>query len=215
MDKEQIKATAAQKLAEKGELAASVYLAETLFEGITDKTGRPYFDHLQRVSAGIADYHTKPIGFLHDILEDIDGWSGMDLLEIGFSNHTVLGVVAMTNDGEPYFDFIVRCGMFPQSIIGKKSDLQDNSDTLRLRRLPNEKDIERLKKYHLAYHYLDDIEKGAIPKRTPFGTWLAAQPVDMQDWHLFAKHSSEGKPSSRTPMPPAAGADAPHRNFDM
>lgn len=209
MDKTQIKTAAIRKLREKGELHTAAWLAETLFAGIVDNAGQPYFGHLRRVSAGIADYHTKPIGFLHDVIEDIAGWDAQDLYDIGFTDYVVQGVIGMTRgNDEPYFDFIVRGGYIPQARIGKKSDIEDNSNTLRMQRLPNEQDIERLKKYHLSYYYINDIDLGRIAPGTLFGTWLAAKPSDMQDWNLFMQHSSEERPSLPT-------RSASYSNFTM
>jgi hypothetical protein len=198
MDKDQVKAEAKTLFETKGALAAAAYLADTLFADVTDKAGAAYTGHLYRVAADIADYHIKPIGYLHDVIEDVAGWDADDLYDIGFDEYTVDGVIGVTrNWGEPYFDFIVRCGQTPQSIPVKRSDLKDNSNILRMPKLPDAEDIARLKKYLLSEYYLKDVQTGVIKAGTEFGVWMKSQPKEMHDWHIFAENSSEPNPATR------------------
>ncbi len=210
-DKELLKATVGVMLAEAGPLEAARYLVQTLFKDVKERAGTPYFGHLERVTAGIEDDRIKPIGYLHDVVEDIDGWTFEDLAEIGFDAFIVDGVRAVTKiDDAPYFDEMVRVGLTPQAIPVKKSDLKDNSNLLRLPTLPTEKDIERTRKYYLSWHYLDDVENGRTAPGTPFGVWMAAQRKGKQDFALLAKYSAA--PAAVTATAAAAPAfGAPHR----
>lgn len=191
-NKDQVKKAAKSIFIQKGALSAASYLAETLFEGMTDKAGALYTGHLQRVAHGVPDYHIKPIAFMHDIIEDIEGWEREDLTDIGFDDFTTDGVVGVTrNQDEPYFDFIIRCGQTPQSIPVKRSDLKDNGNIFRMPGLPTETDIERLKKYHISDRYLADIEYGSIKPGTPMTDYMIMNP-QLRDMELLKQHSSEG-----------------------
>lgn len=195
--KEKVKVSAAFVLKNQGELKAAKYLVQILFASMVDKAGEAYFNHLERVASGITDDKIKPIGWLHDTIEDIEGWTAQDLLDIGFSNYVVDGVKALSRkSGDPYFDEMVVVGMTPQALPVKRSDLRDNSNLLRLGRLPDEWDIKRTKKYALAYMYLGDVETGKTKPGTPFGQWMAAQPENRQDWDLFKEYSSEKRPAN-------------------
>lgn len=204
LDKDTIKAEAALILLDQGALEAAHYLAETLFQGRTDWGGNPYFGHLERVANGIADPAIKPIGYLHDLIEDIPGWTFEDLREIGFSAFIVDGVEAVTKKkGAPYFDEIVRASLTPQAIPSKRSDLKDNCNLLRLPHLPTPGDIERTRKYYLSDRYLSDIESGKIAPGTAFADWMDTQPPGRQDKFLLHKYSRHPGPAAPggTPAP--------------
>jgi hypothetical protein len=205
-DKGALKAEAGNILKNQGKVAAALHLATALFEGVTDKAGKPYIGHLLRVRDGLRGLFQEAaadrreslqvIALLHDVIEDISGWTYEDLADIGFDAFEIDGIRAVTkqSEGEPYFDAMVRVGLTPQAIPSKRSDLRDNSDISRFSRLPRAADFERLTKYFLADKYLESIEAGKTAPGTPFGAWMAAQPDAMQDWHLFEKYSSEPNP---------------------
>ena len=44
-------------------------LIKVLFEDITDKEGKPYINHLIRVSNNLENKNTKTAGLLHDVIE--------------------------------------------------------------------------------------------------------------------------------------------------
>ncbi len=74
------------------------YLINILFKDITDKNGEKYVGHLYRVSEGVEEPKTKVAGLLHDTVEDIDGVTFEDLLEVGFSQEVVDIVRIVTLD---------------------------------------------------------------------------------------------------------------------
>ncbi len=199
MDKEALKQAVAVILAEEGPLHAARTLVLVAFSGIKERDGSPYFNHLERVADGIDDVRIKPIGYLHDLIEDVKGWTFEDLEEIGFDAFTVDGVRAVTKKGGAYFDEMVWLSATPQAIPAKRSDLKDNSNILRLAQIPDDWDVERTRKYYLAWHYLTDVEQGKIPPQTPFGQWMAIQPPAKQNWDLLRKHSSESVPAAGAP----------------
>ncbi|HEY8189647.1 MAG TPA: hypothetical protein VIF12_03115 [Micavibrio sp.] len=195
-DKFTIITQARKILMDRGQLESARYLAEFLFADKKDRGGKPYFGHLERVAQGIDDARIKPIGYLHDLIEDIEGWTYDDLRLIGFDDFIVDGVQAVTktNDHVPYFDEMVRVGLTPQAIPVKKSDLTDNSNLSRLGHAPAEKDIERVHKYKLAYDYLSDVEAGKTAPGTRFGDWMHEQSPEKQDWEMLRKYSAQNPP---------------------
>ena len=190
----------------RGSLFSARVLAVQVFHGMKDKGGEAYFNHLQRVADGIEDPAIKPIAYLHYLIEDIPGWDYDDLRDIGFSEYVINGIRAVTKqENALYFDEMVRVGMTAQAIPVKRSDLRDNSNLLRLNRVPTEKDMERARKYYLAYHYLGDVESGKIKPGTPFASWMMMQPEEKRDTALLAKYTAPepppASPKRRNPAP--------------
>jgi hypothetical protein len=214
-DKEELKAETALILLRRGPVAAARHLALAAFGPSTDSGGDLYFNHLERVALGIKEERARPAGYLHDLIEDVRDASGApvfsfeDLYEIGFGAYVVEGVRIVTKaDEDPYFDEMVKVGRHPCGIQVKLSDLTDNSNLLRLARIPTDKDIERSRKYYLAHRYLTDVSAGKAAPGTPFAAWMAAQPPERQNWSLLAKYSTEKfmppacRPDPRRPQPP-------------
>lgn len=199
-DKNFIKQTAQNILELDGQLAAARFLAQTLFAGIMELGGSPYFGHLERVAAGVDnDDRAKAVAYMHDLVEDIDGWEFEDLIDIGFDDYVMEGMQAVTKDDEdPYFDEMVSVGKVPQGTKVKLSDLRDNTNILRLGRVPNENDIERTRKYFLAWSYLTDVDNGITERGTPFTKWMQSKPPEMQDWGLVQKYSTEALPPANS-----------------
>ncbi len=203
MDKDAVKVASRQVFLTQGALESAKFLAQTLFADRTDWGGNPFYGHLQRVADGIKTggdvgfrHRLETIAYLHDLLEDIDGWTEQDLADIGFDDFIIAGVVALTKSGAgaPYFDEMVRVGLTPQAIPVKKSDLTDNGNLLRLPALPSPDDFDRTRKYYLSYYYLSDIEAAQVTPGTPFAIWMAAQPPGRQDWELLRQHCALAAP---------------------
>ena len=95
----------------------------------------------------------KIVAILHDIIEDTDITEDY-LLKIGLSKRIVDAVVALTRSEDiDYQEYIKNLGSNPLAKEVKLADLEHNMD---LKRLPTleEKDLERNRKYQIAYHYL-------------------------------------------------------------
>lgn len=169
-----------------------------------DKSGVDYAHHTEAV----ANYNTKSetkmiIGRLHDVIEDSD-WTIEDLRDIGFSERILAGLNDLTKrDGELYFDFIERCALNPDALDIKLKDLNHNLDGSRNVSLPTAKDIERIKRYTIAYNYLTDIKRGIIQPNTRIAQWMKVQRPKLQDWGLLAKHATTapGGQQGLTPKP--------------
>ena len=179
-------------LQRQGEYHAANFLVSILFANIQDKAGAPYYGHLARVAAGVPD-HVKPAALMHDLVEDIPGWSFDDLKTIGFSDRTIAAVRAVTKDeanDEKYFDAMERVGRNADAVYIKRSDLKDNANLFRLNRLPLQKDFNRVAKYFLADKYLADIQGHKTAPGTSFHEWMQSKPADLQNQALLKKESS-------------------------
>lgn len=129
-------------------------IAETAHKKQTDKSGAPYFGHVERVSNMGQTLDEKVVGMLHDLIEDTD-WTFELLAAKGFAPQIIqaLRLVTKLSEDEPYDDFIERIATNPLAIAVKLNDLRDNMDITRLEEF-TDKDVKRTRKYLKAYHYL-------------------------------------------------------------
>ena len=119
----------------------------------TDKAGNPYILHPLHVMENVNSKEGKIVAILHDIIEDTDITEDY-LLKIGLSKRIVDAVVALTRSEDiDYQEYIKNLSSNPLAKEVKLADLEHNKD---LKRLPTleEKDLERNRKYQIAYHYL-------------------------------------------------------------
>lgn len=81
----------------------------------------------------------------------------------------------------------------------KLKDLQHNLSLNRSNSLPAEKDLARVQKYLVAYHYLLDIKKDVIQPGTLIGDWMKEYKKDMYRADLLQRYSSSWQnPPART-----------------
>ena len=119
----------------------------------TDKAGNPYILHPLHVLENVNSKEGKIVAILHDIIEDTDITEDY-LFKIGLSKRIVDAVVALTRSEDmDYQEYIKNLSSNPLAKEVKLADLEHNMD---LKRLPTleEKDLERNRKYQIAYHYL-------------------------------------------------------------
>ena len=136
--------------------------------GQVDKAGKEYIWHPLIVAHNVYLYFTKYLdedeyiisiccAYLHDVIEDTN-YTQQKLLNEGVPFEIVNRVQILTRrEGESYMNFIRRCGNDKITRIVKMCDLKHNMDLTRLNKIKDE-DIQRIKKYHKAYKYLEDIE---------------------------------------------------------
>lgn len=136
--------------------------------GQVDKAGKEYIWHPLIVAHNVHLYFTKYLdedeymisiccAYLHDVIEDTN-YTQEKLLNEGVPFEIVNRVQILTRrEGESYMNFIRRCGNDKITRIVKMCDLKHNMDLTRLNKITDE-DIQRIKKYHKAYKYLEDIE---------------------------------------------------------
>ena len=119
----------------------------------TDKAGNPYILHPLHVMENVNNKEGKIVAILHDIIEDTYITENY-LLKIGLSKRIVDAVVALTRSEDmDYQEYIKNLSSNPLAKEVKLADLEHNMD---LKRLPTleKKDLERNRKYQIAYHYL-------------------------------------------------------------
>ena len=119
----------------------------------TDKAGNPYILHPLHVMENVNSKEGKIVAILHDIIEDTDITEDY-LLKIGLSKRIIDAVVALTRSEDmDYQEYIKNLSSNPLAKEVKLADLEHNMD---LKRLPTleEKDLDRNRKYQIAYHYL-------------------------------------------------------------
>lgn len=118
-----------------------------------DKSGKPYILHPLHVMETVKSDDAKIVAILHDIIEDTDV-TEKDLLNAGLSKHIVDAVVMLTRSrDEDYMDYVKKLSSNPLAKEVKLADLQHNMDLRRLSTL-KERDLDRNRKYQIAYHYL-------------------------------------------------------------
>lgn len=132
--------------------ARAFIIVATVFKDKKDKAGKPYFDHLFRVSLKLDEEIEQVSALLHDIVEDTEV-TFKDLLEIGFpleileivnlvtkpnidtSNMTKEEKLKLYNDE---IDKMINSGNI-HAIRLKKADMSDNYNKERLSELPQDK----------------------------------------------------------------------------
>lgn len=129
-------------------------ISKIAFEGKIDKGGKPYFNHLVRVSEKFTDDDfLYPIAMLHDLLEDCSEWN-VKSLGCLFSENIVKTIELLTRKtGQDYFDYINDISQSSWATKIKLADLKDNMDITRLENI-SDKDFQRLNKYLKAYKIL-------------------------------------------------------------
>jgi guanosine-3',5'-bis(diphosphate) 3'-pyrophosphohydrolase len=140
-------------------LATAIAIAAKGFEFIKDKSGEPYIMHCIRVMMNLntTDNERKIIAILHDCIED-KVCTIEDLFKQGFSQRVISALMLLTHDKEKdtYDEYIKKIATNIDATEIKKSDLQDNSNIMRLKGL-TKKDFDRMEKYHRSYVYLSKL----------------------------------------------------------
>lgn len=133
-------------------LSKMISLAVERHAGQFDKGGRPYILHPLTVMHRLRtdDEELQCIAVGHDLIEDTET-SAKELLDLGFSNRVINGIMHLTrfdNQSEDLYRAVVKAN--PDAVRVKIEDLRHNSDIRRLKGL-REKDIARIKRYHEFY----------------------------------------------------------------
>lgn len=113
-------------------------LAETLFEGATDKAGVPYIDHPRAVASMVRGTEEKIVALLHDVLEDVPEKYNEDMMREQFGDSITNAVKLLTHGTgltrEEYLEAIKEIAESDNitAITVKIADLRHNSDISRL-----------------------------------------------------------------------------------
>ena len=139
-------------------------LAEFYHKDQVDIGGHPYIEHVKYVSDHISDYFKDGdnlnkyyiaiiAGYLHDIMEDCNVSANV-LSSEGISKKVIDVLKILTHDKSiSYKDYIINISKNEIATLVKLSDLSNNMDIRRLKKLDNNT-IRRLKKYFYSYKFL-------------------------------------------------------------
>jgi (p)ppGpp synthase/HD superfamily hydrolase len=134
-------------------LERAIEIAVRAHAGQKGKDGSPYILHPLRVMAQVGTDAERMAAVLHDVVEDTEVTLG-DLREAGFPEEVLRAVTLLTHEeGISYEDYVERLKPHPIARRIKLADLEDNSDIRRLSGI-EERDLERLRKYHRAWQIL-------------------------------------------------------------
>lgn len=140
--------------------ARAFIITARVFKDKKDKSGKPYFNHLFRVSMKLYEEIEQVAALLHDIVEDTDV-TFKDLIEIGFPleileivnivTHKKIDKSGMTEEEKlnlynKEIDNVINSGNI-HALRLKEADMSDNFDKERLKELPQEKQEWFNKKY--------------------------------------------------------------------
>jgi (p)ppGpp synthase/HD superfamily hydrolase len=137
----------------------ALQIAARAHEGQLDKHGQPYILHPLRVMAAVEGDEARIVAILHDVIEDTSVTAEV-LRREDFRPVVLEALDCLTQrKDEPYADYVIRCKGHEIARRVKLADLEDNSRLPRAILRPDriEPDIERVRKYLLAYKFLTDM----------------------------------------------------------
>lgn len=135
------------------DLETAIGLACKVHLGQRDKAGQAYILHPLRLMLKLANDDERIAAVLHDVVEDGDV-SLDDLRQMGYAEPVVAAIDCLSRrPEETYEQFIERIALNPLASRVKMEDLKDNMDLTRLGAV-EDKDLERIGKYHRALMYL-------------------------------------------------------------
>lgn len=205
--KDQLIATMRQRLGSMPpDVSVAFKIASDAFFMAKDKNGRPYMEHLTQVCmSGTKSTAKQIVGLLHDLIEDT-AWTLEDLRALGFKPHIIQAVDAVTRrQGEPYFDFIVRCGKSVDELPPKHrhlavdvklADLEHNMALSRETRVLHattkkaKKFLDKCNVYIIAYNYLVALKKRDIVPSCSMTGFIETRPK-LYNPDLLQEYSSD------------------------
>jgi len=130
----------------------SLLLVSRMFFFKKDKAGKPYINHLLRVSDKMKTIDGKVAALLHDVVEDIEGVTFEELIEFGIPNHIieVLKLVTKEKVGQTLtqeqklqkYNEEINKIIASKNLLAlelKLADMSDNYNPSRLKQLDEEK----------------------------------------------------------------------------
>ena len=142
-------------------IKAKIIVTE-LFKDKVDKAGKPYINHLFRVSDKLRESIEKVAGLLHDTLEDTD-ITYEDLISVGFTCEVldIVKIVTNNNDSSIKLSREEKLRLYHEKIDKiidsnnihairlKEADMSDNYDLTRLKELPIDMQEWFVQKYEM------------------------------------------------------------------
>lgn len=134
-------------------LERAIQIAANAHAGQTRKDGSPYILHPLRLMLKMDSDEARIVAILHDVVEDTD-ISFEDLRREGFPESVLEALRLLTHDKDtPYEEYVEWIKPHPLARKVKLADLEDNFDIRCLTGI-EEKDLQRIKKYHRAWTIL-------------------------------------------------------------
>jgi (p)ppGpp synthase/HD superfamily hydrolase len=140
-------------------LERAIEIALTAHRGQKDKNGAPYVLHPLRMMVRMSNETEMMAAVLHDVVEDVPGWTFERLAQEGIPAEVIEAVTYLTKrpeEEQDYEAFVRRAGTNQIARRVKLADLEDNMDIRRIA-APTEKDLARLKRYRAAYALLSAL----------------------------------------------------------
>lgn len=144
-------------------IRAADAIAERAHTGQVDKVGGAYIVHPRSVASRVSPREPEYIAtaLLHDVIED-SAYTALDLLEAGIPNAVVAAVTLLTRtDDVSPIDYYAGIRTDAIALAVKLADLADNTDPVRLERLPADTQDRLRTKYRQAYSELGSAELAA------------------------------------------------------
>ena len=129
-----------------------------MFNGVKDKEGKPYIEHLLFVSDAQPTEDGKIVGLLHDLIEDTNT-TLLELEEVGFNDRVRSALILLTKvKGTPYSEYIDKIIASGDEIAlrVKEADMRNNMDPERIARLSPEYQEKFKLKYPPQYKRITD-----------------------------------------------------------
>ncbi len=144
-------------------LETAIEIAVAAHKGQTRKDGSPYILHPLRLMMAVESESEKIVAVLHDVVEDTQVTTEQ-IKEQGFSDEVIDALKLVTHhDDQSYEEYIVEISKNPIATTVKLADLRDNGNFFVIPQLKS-RDLERLEKYHKAYH---DLMRVNADRHTP------------------------------------------------
>ncbi|MEA5456743.1 HD domain-containing protein [Sinomonas sp. JGH33] len=141
-------------------------IAARAHQGQVDKAGAPYIEHPRRVTRRLlelwphAPAEAQAAALLHDVVEDTPVTIAQ-LRSAGFPDAVLTAVDAVTKRaGESTEEYFARIRSDALAPWVKAADLADNTDPVRLGRLPEETRARLEAKYAKARRLLENLVPG-------------------------------------------------------
>lgn len=121
-------------------------------QGQFDKQGKPYINHVLKVSNRCKSLDAKIVGMLHDVIEDCPEFTAEVLIKKGIPKYLIDIVELVTKyPGMSYEQYKDRVKSHKTAIEVKLSDLKHNMDLTRNKVGLTESEIQRTIRYHKFY----------------------------------------------------------------
>jgi (p)ppGpp synthase/HD superfamily hydrolase len=102
-------------------------IAKVAHSGQTDREGRPFIHHPEKIADMVVGEAAKTVAWLHDVLAETD-YTAVELRQF-FPEDVVRAIIALTRlRGEPYGDYLRRVSAEPLAVKVKLAELTQWAD---------------------------------------------------------------------------------------